>query len=151
MRTNKESMMLRKFSTAALALALLMLIVLAFATKAYDEDAQAIRMAIESQLQAVSLDDAEMAFSFASASSRDQLGSPDDFMELIRHDFPMIYRHRQVVFEEPDIDVNHATQIVQLIDENNAVWIGIYRMQREKDGAWKIAGCQLLETASVSI
>lgn len=143
--------MLRKFSAAALTLALLMLLALASSIKAYDDDAQEIRTVINLQLQAVSLDDAEMAFSFASASSQDELGSPADFMELIRHDFPMIYRHRHVIFEEPDIDVHHATQIVQIIDENNSVWIGLYRMHRETDGAWKIAGCQLFETASVSI
>lgn len=143
--------MFRKFSATALTLILLMLIALASATKAYDDDAKEIRKVIESQLQAVSHDDAEMAFSFATASSQDQLGSPDDFMELIRHEFPMIYRHRHVIFEDPDIDVSHATQIVQLTDENNSVWIGVYRMLREKDGAWKIAGCQLIETASVSI
>jgi hypothetical protein len=144
-------MTFRKFFAAALSAVALMLIALLYANKAYEQDARIIQNVIELQLHAVSADDAEMAFSFASASSQDELGSPDDFMDLIRHDFPMLYRHRKVVFEEPDIDVNHATQIVQFIDEKNSVWVGIYRMLRDKDGVWKIAGCQLIETASVSI
>ncbi len=144
-------MKFRKFSAALLSATLLMLIALTYAIKAYEEDAQEIQNVIQLQLHAVIQDDAEMAFSFASASSQDELGSPDDFMELIRHDFPVIYRHREVFFEQPDINLNDATQIVQFTDENNSVWIGIYRMMREKDGSWKVAGCQLIETATVSI
>lgn len=140
-----------KLTVAAFTLAMLLLTAMWYADKAYERDAQAIQGVIQLQLQAVSRDDADVAFSFASASSQDELGSPDDFMELIRHDFPMIYRHRLVSFEEPDIDVNHATQIVQFTDEKNAIWIGLYRMLREKDGTWKIAGCQLFETSSVAI
>lgn len=144
-------MTFRKFSAAVLTVMLLLVIAMTYATKAYERDAQEIQNVIQSQLHAVIHDDAEMAFSFASASSQDELGSPNDFMDLIRHDFPMIYRHRQIIFDEYDIDVDSATQIVQLTDENNSVWIGIYRMLREKDGTWKIAGCQLIATASVSI
>jgi hypothetical protein len=144
-------MKFRKFSAAALATMLLMLIVMAYATRAYEQDAQEIQSVIRLQLHAVMQEDAEMAFSFASASSQDELGSPADFMDLIRHDFPMMYRYRQVQFDEYDIDVDRATQIVHFTDENNAVWIGVYRMLRDKNGAWKIAGCQLFETASISI
>ncbi|MGV3741658.1 MAG: DUF4864 domain-containing protein [Burkholderiaceae bacterium] len=144
-------MTFRKFSAAVLSVILLTLIAMACANKAYEKDAQEIRSVIQSQLHAVSRDDAEVAFSFTSTSTRGELGSPDDFMDLIRHDFPMLYRHRQVMFEEPDIDVNHATQIVQFIDEKDSVWVGIYKMQREKNGSWKVAGCQLIETASVYI
>lgn len=144
-------MTFRKFSAAALAVILLILIAMAYATKAYEKDAQEIQNVIQLQLHAVMREDAEMAFSFASASSQDELGSPADFMDLIRHDFPMMYRYRQVQFDEYDIDVDHATQIVHFTDENSAIWIGVYRMLREKNGTWKIAGCQLFETASVSI
>ncbi len=144
-------MTFRKFFAAALSAVLLALIAMGYANQAYERDAQEIRNVIQSQLHAVSRDDAEMAFSFTSTSTRSELGSPDDFMDLIRHDFPMMYRHRQVVFEEPDIDVSHATQIVQFIDEKDSVWVGIYKMVREKNGSWKVAGCQLIQTASVSI
>jgi hypothetical protein len=144
-------MKFRKFSAAALTVMLLLLIAMVYATKAYEQDALDIQSVIQLQLRAVMQEDAEMAFSFASASSQDELGSPADFMDLIRHDFPMMYRYRQVHFDEYDIDVNHATQIVHFTDENNAVWIGVYRMMRDKDGTWKIAGCQLFETASISI
>jgi hypothetical protein len=144
-------MKFRKFSAAALTAMLLMLIAMAYATKAYEKDALEIQNVIQLQLHAVMQEDAEMAFSFASTSSQDELGSPADFMDLIRHDFPMMYRYRQVRFDETDIDVNHATQVVHFTDENSAVWVGVYRMLREKDGTWKIAGCQLYETASISI
>jgi hypothetical protein len=144
-------MTFRKFFAAVLTALLLVLITMAYATKAYEQDALEIQNVIQLQLYAVMQEDAEMAFSFASALSQDELGSPADFMDLIRHDFPMMYRYRQVQFDEYDIDVNHATQIVHFTDENNAIWIGVYRMLRETDGAWKIAGCQLFETASISI
>lgn len=144
-------MTFRKFSVAALTVMLLVLVAMAYANKAYEKDALEIQNIIQLQLHAVMQEDAEMAFSFASTSSQDELGSPADFMDLIRHDFPMMYRYRQLRFDEADIDVNHATQIVHFTDENSAIWIGVYRMLREKDGTWKIAGCQLYETASISI
>lgn len=121
------------------------------ATEEYDQDAQKIQEVILAQLNAVAHDDAEQAFSLTSSTSQNSLGNPDNFMQLLRYEFPMIYRHRQVTFDDYDISVNHATQVVHFTDEKNAVWIAVYQMYREKDGKWKVAGCRMLETASVSI
>jgi hypothetical protein len=38
-----------------------------------------------------------------------------------------------------------------LTDRENIVWIAIYEMEQEADGSWKIDGCSLFETTSVSI
>ncbi|MDB5762369.1 MAG: hypothetical protein JWQ21_1364 [Herminiimonas sp.] len=113
-------------------------------------DAQAIHFVIQSQLDAFAEDDAAKAFGFATSSTRILIGSADDFLRLIKNEYPVIYRNRLALFAVPELVDGQALQIVRLTDSDNFVWVAIYSMQQESDGTWKIDGCKLIETASVS-
>ncbi|MFC3107108.1 DUF4864 domain-containing protein [Undibacterium arcticum] len=114
-------------------------------------DTRAIREVVQSQFDAFEDDDAPAAFALTTQASRRRLGSPDDFMRLVKEQYGPIYRHRAVLFSGAQVIGADTLLIVRLTSPDSHVWIAIYRMERETDGKWKIDGCHLLETTSVSI
>jgi hypothetical protein len=124
----------------------------AVAVEMTGSDAEAVRAVVQAQLDAFAEDDAAKAFELATVSTRTLLGSPESFLQMIKQEYPAIYRHRGALFTPPEMMINGmALQVVRLTDHDDLVWVAIYRMQREQDGNWKIDGCTLLRTASTSI
>ena len=115
------------------------------------EDRLAIRAVVQSQLEALAQDNAEAAFALATADSRNRLGNSDIFLQIIKQRFTPIYRHQLAIFSIPEIIAGRMVQVVRLTDKESAVWLAVYQMQKESDGTWKIAGCRLIETATVSV
>jgi hypothetical protein len=114
-------------------------------------DARAIHAVIQAQLDAFATDDAGRAFDLTTTSAREQLGNADDFLQLIKTEYPAIYRHRRALFSAAEKVAGQTFQIVRLTDGDNVVWLAIYQLQREADGSWKIDGCTLVATTSVSV
>lgn len=115
------------------------------------DDATAIHAVVQSQLDALAEDDAVSAFALATPATRIQIGSPDNFLRLIKEQYSPIYRHQRALFSKPEVVNGDTIQMVRLTDGDSHVWLAIFRMQRESGDGWKIDGCQLLETTSVSI
>jgi len=106
-------------------------------------DAQAIRAVIEAQLAAFAADDANTAFSFATAEIQKTFGSPENFMDMVRTSYPVVYHPAGVVFLEPVQIEAEVAQAVQMVDDSDRVWVALYRMQRQPDNSWRIGGCVL--------
>lgn len=115
------------------------------------EDTQAIQAAVQSQLDAFAEDDAVGAFALVTPATRIQFGNPDNFLHMVKTQYSPVYRHRLALFSGPEVIDGTTIQVVRLADRDGYVWLAVYRMQQETDGNWKIDGCQLLETTSVSI
>lgn len=115
------------------------------------DDAASIQAAIRGQLHAFSEDDAESAFELNTPSIRSQMGSPENFLRVIREEYTPIYRHLVVIFSAPQELGDAIIQIVRLTDRESRVWLAVYNMQRDLTGNWKIDGCQLLQTSVVSV
>ena len=114
-------------------------------------DAIAIHEVVQTQLEALSNDDAVGAFALATPEKRMLIGSPDNFLRLIKEEYNPIYRYQRVIFSQPEVINGDAIQIVRVTDGNSRVWLAVFWMQQGEDSAWRIDGCQLLETTSVSI
>lgn len=114
-------------------------------------DAIAIHEVVQSQLEALSNDDAVSAFELATPEKRMLIGSPDNFLRLIKEEYNPIYRYQRVIYSKPEVINGDAIQVVRVTDGNSRVWIAVFWMQQGEDSAWRIDGCQLLETTSVSI
>lgn len=114
-------------------------------------DAQAIQEVVRWQLEAFAADDAERAFGLATSAARNELGSADNFLQLIKDQYPPIYRNRLALFSKPEMIDGHMLVMVRLTDPDNSVWLAIYEVQREADGKWKIDSCNLLETTTISV
>ena len=114
-------------------------------------DEKAIHSVVQSQLDALAEDDAASAFALATPATRVQFGNPDNFLHIVKQHYNPIYNHRLALFSDPEVIDGTPIQIVRLTDRDSRVWLAVYRMQRDNDGSWKIDGCQLLETTSISI
>lgn len=107
-------------------------------------DARAVQLVVRAQLEAFADDDAELAFSFAAVPIRTMFGTPENFLRMVRSGYPVVYRPATVTFLKPVLEDKVVVQPVQMTDGQGGIWVAVYRVQREKDKAWRIAGCALL-------
>jgi hypothetical protein len=106
-------------------------------------DAQAIRSVIEAQLAAFAADDAEAAFAFASEGIQKTFATAENFLEMVKASYPVVYHPASVVFLEPEQIDEEIVQGVEMSDDTDRLWIAVYRMQRQPDNSWRIGGCLL--------
>jgi DNA-binding transcriptional LysR family regulator len=107
-------------------------------------DAAAVRRVIEAQIDAFRRDDAARAFSYATPGIRLTFGSAENFMEMVRTQYAVVYRPRTVAFDAPIFVADgEIVQPVRLTDAEGRSWIAIYPMERGSDGVWRTNGCQL--------
>ena len=108
-----------------------------------DRDQAAIRTTIESQLAAFQRDDGAAAFTYAAPSIREQFGTPDNFMSMVRTGYDPVYRPREVEFHDIVALDGAPTQEVLVVDRNGVAYLAYYLMQQQPDGRWLIKGCVL--------
>jgi len=124
-------------------LALLLIPLVVQAQPVPSADAQAVRKVVEAQLQAFQRDDAERAFAYATPGIREQFGSAERFMEMVRSSYAVVYRPRSVTFRPPVRVGPDLAQPVRMTDEEGHAWLVVYPMERQADGSWRINGCEL--------
>jgi hypothetical protein len=107
-------------------------------------DAAAVRKVIEAQIDAFRKDDGKRAFSYATDSIRMTFVTPENFMEMVRTHYAVVYRPRSVAFDAPiPVDADSLVQPVRLTDAEGGAWLALYPMERGADGVWRTNGCQL--------
>jgi hypothetical protein len=115
----------------------------AFAQPASAADASAARTVVSAQLDAFASDDAERAFSYAAPSIRAMFGTPERFLAMVRTGYPVVYRTAAVTFLIPVPVEGALAQGVHLTDAAGRLWLATYRLERQADGSWRIAGCDV--------
>ena len=110
-------------------------------------EAAAVREVIEAQLDAFKRDDAQRAFSFAAPGIRQMFGTAENFMQMVRSSYAVVYRPQAVKFEKFEVVDDEIFQPVRLTDSQGQAWIALYAMERQPDGSWRINGCQLARLA----
>ncbi|MCH7888216.1 MAG: DUF4864 domain-containing protein [Proteobacteria bacterium] len=114
-------------------------------------DRGAIRTVIEDQLAAFGRDDADAAFAQAAPGIQTKFGTPEIFMHMVRSAYQPVYRPREVQFRDiVEID-GVPVQHVFLVGPGGELVIALYPMERQPDGAWKIAGCYLIQAPDESV
>ena len=108
-----------------------------------DAEARAARTIVSAQLQAFASDDAKRAFSYAAPSIRAMFGTPERFLAMVRAGYPAVYRAAGVTFLIPVGVEGDLVQGVHLTDAAGVLWLATYRLERQPDGTWRIAGCDV--------
>jgi hypothetical protein len=108
-------------------------------------DREAIRSVVQAQLVALREDKAELAFSYATPEVQRKSGSPERFMAMVRQSYQPVYRPRAVFFQNVTLMDGVPIQRVLFLDRNGAAVMAVFPMQRQVNGAWKIAGCMLYD------
>jgi len=106
-------------------------------------DARAVRTVVSAQLEAFAKDDAKRAFSYAAPSIRAMFGTPERFLAMVRAGYPVVYRAAGVTFLIPLRAESDLVQGVHLTDGDGTLWLATYRLERQPDGSWRIAGCDV--------
>jgi len=133
---------------------------LAFAAVLAEPDARAVRQVVQAQLDAFAADDAERAFSYASASIRAQFGDAPTFMAMVRSGYPMVVRPAAVSFFQAQTEARQggaegapatARQTVQLRDREGRLGMAIYVLERQAGAGWRINGCVVVADSGKSL
>ncbi len=111
----------------------------------------AIQSAVQLQIEALVNDDADRAFALTTEDARNRLGSPDNFLKMIKEEYDPVYRHRTALYSSPQIVLGKVYQVVRLTDLDSHVWVAIYLMHKDAQGTWKIDGCRLIQTPTVAV
>src|SRR5215467_431203 len=108
-----------------------LLFFVAFASSAEEiskEDVAAIRKVISEQLDAFARDDGPRAFSLATAGIQATFRTPEAFMEMVRSQYPVVYRPKSVQFQPPEFVHGEVVQPVRMTDAAGGVWLALYPM-----------------------
>jgi len=106
-------------------------------------DAAAIRKVISDQLDAFAHDDGPRAFSLATAGIQATFRTPEAFMEMVKSQYPVVYRPKSVRFQPPEFVHGEVVQPVRMTDSAGGAWLALYPMRREPGYGWRTDGCLL--------
>lgn len=134
-----------------LSLAGLLAPVAASAAVLTDSDARAVRAVIEGQLDAFAADDAERAYSYASAAIRTQFADAATFMAMVRSGYPMVVRPATVTFFQPVRVDDTVLQKLQLRDRAGRLWQATYQLEQQARVGWRINGCEVVADSGKSL
>lgn len=109
-------------------------------------DHTAIQAVINNQIRALQADDAEAAFALSAPDVRRQFGTAEAFAGMIREDYEPLLRHYSRVFLAIAIEDEEVIQPVRFVNRDGTVVVGLFGMERQPDGEWKVYGCQLKPT-----
>ena len=103
----------------------------------------AIRKVIDDQLAALKAGDGVKAMTFAAPGIRDQFGTPDNFLRMVREGYAPLLAARRTQFLQGAVIDDAIVQPLRLVLPDDSVMVALYQMQRQPDGQWRIAGCMI--------
>jgi hypothetical protein len=131
--------------TYFMALSLIMFI----STSAYAQE-KTIEEVISSQIEAFRIDDVETAFSFASPMIHKIFRSPENFGNMVRNGYPMVWRPADVVFLRQKVEGETVYQEMRFVDLTGVNHSFVYEMI-QVSGIWKINGVLKITSEDVSV
>lgn len=102
---------------------------------------EAIRKVIGDQLAALRGGDAAHAYAYATRALREQFHDPDTFFAMVQGSYAALLDARYTAFLEGAVIDGNTIQPLRLVMSDDTVQVALYRMEKEDDGRWHIAGC----------
>lgn len=113
------------------------------AASAQRADVAESRGVVEQQLDAFQRDAWPEAYDFAAPSIQQVFPSPEIFSEMVRGQYPMVWRPSSVEFLGfRDVPGRGIVHIIEMVGPDGQTYIAEYFM-REIDGEWRVAGVQI--------
>ncbi len=114
-------------------------------------DQAAISQAIKAQLAALEHDDAARAFFYVSPLLQNKFGTAENFLDMVKTVYPAVYHPRDVQFRELEATYDGPVQKVFFFGPDGEPVLGLYFMQQQSDGSWKINGCELTPAPDIGV
>jgi hypothetical protein len=70
---------------------------------------------------------------------------------MVRAGYPVVYRAAGATFLVPQRLGDDIVQGVHLSDGDGAVWLATYRLERQRDGSWRINGCDVQRASGKTV
>jgi hypothetical protein len=102
---------------------------------------QKIRGVVAAQREALVAGNGERAFGYATPALRRQYGSAEAFMRMVREGYQALVDARYTESLEGAVIEGSTIQPLRLVMPDGAVLVALYKMERQRDGSWRIAGC----------
>ena len=109
-----------------------------------------IQLVIDDQLKALKAGDGTKAMSYAAPALRRQFGTPERFMRMVREGFRPLLDARSSAFLDGAVVDGITIQPLQLVLPDSTVVVALYRMEKQKDGVWRVAGCVIAPSKAQS-
>ena len=131
---------LRCVMAMAIALAASVAAVELHAEPMAEDEARSVRAVIVMQLQAFAENDADGAFQTTTPDVRAAIGSPWQFLSMVRSAYPMVYHPESVTFMRAELLGGSVLQLAEIIDGDGESWLALYSLERQPDASWRIGG-----------
>ena len=101
------------------------------------------------QLEAFLDNDFVRAFTYASSSIRTMFRTPENFGNMVRNGYPMVWRPEKFTFLEHRKAAGGRSQDIQILDQDGEFHYLRYFLMHTSNG-WKISGVQFLDPSDYS-
>jgi len=108
-----------------------------------------IQSTISDQLKAFASDNFIEAFTHASPGIKDIFGTVENFSNMVKKGYPMVWRYNNFEFLNLEETPQGYSQIVRITDQNDKLFLLKYFMTNVA-GIWKISGVSIIEASDFS-
>ena len=122
---------------------------LSMATLLFADEKADIQSTISDQLRAFASDNFIEAFTHASPGIKDIFGTVENFSNMVKKGYPMVWRYNNFEFLNLEETPQGYSQIVSITDQNDKLFLLKYFMKNVA-GIWKISGVSIIEASDFS-
>jgi len=122
---------------------------LSMSTLLFADEKADIQSTISDQLRAFASDNFIEAFTHASPGIKDIFGTVENFSNMVKKGYPMVWRYNNFEFLNLEETPQGYYQIVRITDQNDKLFLLKYFMKNVA-GIWKISGVSIIEASDFS-
>ena len=122
---------------------------LSMSTLLFADEKADIQSTISDQLRAFASDNFIEAFTHASPGIKDIFGTVENFSNMVKKGYPMVWRYNHFEFLNLEETPQGYSQIVRITDQNDKLFLLNYFMTNVA-GIWKISGVSIIEASDFS-
>jgi len=122
---------------------------LSMSTLLFADEKADIQSTISDQLRAFASDNFIEAFTHASPGIKDIFGTVENFSNMVKKGYPMVWRYNNFEFLNLEATPQGYSQIVRITDQNDKLFLLKYFMKNVA-GIWKISGVSIIEASDFS-
>lgn len=122
---------------------------LSMSTLLFADEKADIQSTISDQLRAFASDNFIEAFTHASPGIKDIFGTVENFSNMVKKGYPMVWRYNNFEFLNLEETPQGYSQIVRITDQNDKLFLLKYFMKNVA-GIWKISGVNIIEASDFS-
>jgi hypothetical protein len=122
---------------------------LSISTLLFADEKADIQSTISDQLRAFASDNFIEAFTHASPGIKDIFGTVENFSNMVKKGYPMVWRYNNFEFLNLEETPQGYSQIVRITDQNDKLFLLKYFMKNVA-GIWKISGVSIIEASDFS-